>query len=201
MRGAEIGSGSNTASAVHVLPQTTENSKRTAGTSLFFCSLNRRWPRISAKNRISAAENLPENSKSGGSGALSAHEAFDLVGSPGDCLVDGFALLRAAGDHLGHRRLRIHLRGDVGRGRRAGDRGNEILPRRVIVEGALGRPLIGPGPEIVQLSKRRQVVTLTGGHQLLHLRALRQKRQQALGSGLVGREVPNAPEIGQERVV
>jgi hypothetical protein len=63
MRGAEIGSGSNTASAVHVLPQTTENSKRTAGTSLFFCSLNRRWPRISAKNRMSAADNLPENSK------------------------------------------------------------------------------------------------------------------------------------------
>src|SRR4051812_20982201 len=34
---------------------------------------------------------------------LSAHEAFDLVGGPGDRLMDRLPLLGAARNHLGHR--------------------------------------------------------------------------------------------------
>src|SRR5207247_1742270 len=37
------------------------------------------------------------------------HEAFELVGRPGDRLVNRFAALSAMRDHLGHRRLRIDL--------------------------------------------------------------------------------------------
>ena len=65
--------------------------------------------------------------------ALSAHKTFDLVGCPGNRLIDAFALLRAARDHLRYRRLRIHLGSDRGRGRRTGDRSHEVLARRVIV--------------------------------------------------------------------
>jgi hypothetical protein len=48
---------------LHFSTRAAENSGRTAGTSLFFRSPNRRRPRISAENEMSMADDLPQNSK------------------------------------------------------------------------------------------------------------------------------------------
>src|SRR5215831_12043198 len=128
--------------------------------------------------------------------ALTAHKALDLIRCPGNRTIDAFVLLRAARDHFRHRALRIHLRCNGGRGRRAGDRRNEVLARRVIVQRTLGQPLLGPGLEIAQLCESRQIVALARGDELLDLRALRQEGQQALRGRLVPREFPDAPKIG-----
>src|SRR5215471_21131549 len=96
----------------------------------------------------------------GNATALTAHKALDLIRCPGNRTIDAFVLLRAARDHFRHRALRIHLRCNGGGGRRAGDRGNEVLARRVIVQRTLGLPLLGPGLEIAQLCESRQIVAL-----------------------------------------
>src|SRR5216683_8217355 len=47
-----------------------------------------------------------------------------------------------------------------------------IAARRIVVEGARGRPLFLPGLEIVQFFERRDVVAMARGHQLLDRGAL-----------------------------
>ncbi len=72
---------------------------------------------------------------------------------------------------------------------------------RVVVERALRRPFLGPDLERGQLLERGQVVAGARVHHLLDRRGLREVDEQALGRRLVLAEVPDAPEVGQERRV
>src|SRR5438046_2142259 len=81
---------------------------------------------------------------------LRSHEAFQLGGGPIHRLLDRFAALRAMGDHLGHGRLYEDLVADPRRRGCPRDRGDHVAARRIVVESALGRPLLLPSLEIVQ---------------------------------------------------
>ena len=63
----------------------------------------------------------PEKSKS------AAHKALDLVGGPGDRLVDRLSLLRALRDHLRVGGLRVHLHRDLWWRRSHRDRGDLVV--------------------------------------------------------------------------
>jgi hypothetical protein len=65
-------------------------------------------------------------------------------------------------DHLGHRRLHEDLVADSNRRRRSRDPGDYVAARRIVIEGALGRPLLVPSLEVVELRVRRNVVALAG---------------------------------------
>ena len=112
---------------------------------------------------------------------------------PGHRLVDRFALLGAMRDHLGHRRLRVHL------GRRSWS-----APAPPAIEGSRRRAAGNcracpsaapprPGLEIAQLVEGRDVVAVARRDQLFDRGALRQIGQQAFRRRLVRREFPDRP--------
>ena len=103
-------------------------------------------------------------------------------------------------DHLGHRRLRIDLVGDVGGRGRARHRLDDLAARRVVPDAALGRAFLGPSLELAQRPKARDVVAMAGRDQLLDRLFLPQVKRQALRCRLVRREFPDAPERGLSRV-
>src|SRR3984893_8093664 len=131
---------------------------------------------------------------------LDPHEAFELRRRPIHRLVDRLPGLRAMRDHLGHRRLCEDLVADPRRRRRARNRRGHVTSGRIVVEGALGRPLFFPGLEIVQFFKGRDVVAMARRNQLLDRGPLREMQQQAVRRRLVARETPDRPEIRVARI-
>ena len=122
--------------------------------------------------------------------SLSAQASTFAIGS----------LLRRRADHLGLHALGVDLLRDLRRSWRRGDRQDLMVVRvGIVVERALGRPFLGPGLEVGQLLERRQIVAGAGRHHLLGRGARREMPQQALGRRLVLAEVPDAPEVRQER--
>jgi hypothetical protein len=77
-----------------------------------------------------------------GTSVVRPSKTLDFLLGPGDCLIDCFAALGAAGDQLRHRALRIHLVGHLSRMPWCGDtllgvscRADQDTPNRLASPG------------------------------------------------------------------
>src|SRR5262245_47987002 len=130
---------------------------------------------------------------------LGAHKPSYLGLSPGKRRLHCLAP-QMTQRHLGHNALRKDLRSDLGRCRGPRNRQDLVVVWvRIVVERALRRPFLGPGPQRREFGKGRQVKTAARRHKLLDGRWLREMHKQALGGLLVLAEVPDAPEERQAR--
>src|ERR1051325_169922 len=79
---------------------------------------------------------------------------LELRGGPVDGLGDRVAARGAAGDHLGHDGLRVHLLRDARGRRRARDPGGLVLARRIVIHGADRRLDLFPDLEVAHALER-----------------------------------------------
>src|SRR5690606_38101762 len=89
---------------------------------------------------------------------------------------------------------------DAMRGWRRSDRENLMIMRvRIVVHRALRRANLCPSLKGREVGVGRDVVALAGFDHRLSRRFRRQSSNHRLRRGLVLREAPNAPEVGEER--
>src|SRR6185437_809807 len=140
--------------------------------------MNVEWRRLPRSELAPPPPRLPTR-------LLCPHETFKLRGRPIDGLLDRLAALRALVDHLGHRRLRIDLVGDLRRCRSGGERDDRIAARRVVVDCPLRRLDIKPRLEIEAVRIGGNIVPVARRNHRLDRGALRKMRKEALRRRLV----------------